>query len=790
MQLDHDQQEKLSNTFFNINLNEKSMNKATIDTPRAAFIATYPPRKCGIATFTHDLVSNLMNHDGEEISREKHFHVVALKDNSKTYNFPPEVSFEIRDHYPEDYLEAAEFLNLSAVDIVSLQHEYGIFGGNDGNHILHLLNHLKKPVVTTLHTVLDKPSQGQKETLDAILSLSTYVVVITKKASKILKEVHDISSSKIAVIPHGTPDVPFLDSSYYKNNFQADDRRVLLTFGLLSANKGIEYVVEALPRVVKKYPDVLYFVLGATHPNVKQHEGERYRISIENRVKELGLQKNVVFHNRFVSQEKLIQFLVATDIYITPYLSKEQISSGTLAYALAAGKAIISTPYWYAEDLLGKDRGMLVPFADPKAIGDSILELLSNSSKRNLMRRKAYKLGRQMIWSKVANRYNDLFEEAISVYAKKKIKTYPDKRTTGALSLPKVNLDYLIRLTDDTGIFQHALYKTPNRFDGYTTDDCSRALIVSVMNYKLFQESKAIDLIHTYLSFLHYAIDPKTNRVRNYMSYARNWLDEVGSDDCHGRTIWSLGFTIWHSYDDAIQSLANHLFKQAIEPALNILSPRAIAYNILGCVYYLKRFSRDTEINNIVTVLGQRLSQKYADTRTDDWRWFEDILTYANARMSHALLAVGHYLNDETMISQGLESLEWLLQVQTVKKTGHLSFIGNAGWYKKGGKKAKFDQQPVDALCLLEACCQAYQITGDELWRSKVDTIFAWFLGKNDRNECLYDFKTGGCFDGLQRWGLNQNQGSESTISWLAALHIMYNITHKVPTIKPNSEEG
>ncbi|MCF7809576.1 glycosyltransferase family 4 protein [bacterium] len=765
------------------------MNKTTIDTPRSAFISTYPPRKCGIATFTHDLLTNLMSQGGEDVPREKHFHVVAMKDNSKTYDFPPEVSFEIRDHYPEDYLEAAEFINLSAIDIVSLQHEYGIFGGNDGNHILHLLSDLKKPVVTTLHTVLDKPSQGQKETLDAILSLSTYVVVITQKASKLLKQVHGIPSSKITVIPHGTPDVPFLDSSYYKNNFQADGRLVLLTFGLLSANKGIEYVVEALPQVVKKHPDVLYFILGATHPNVKQHEGERYRISIENRVKELGLQKHVVFHNRFVSLEKLIQFLVAADIYITPYLSKEQISSGTLAYALAAGKAIISTPYWYAEDLLGKDRGMLVPFEDPKAISESILELLSNPTKRNTMRRKAYQLGRQMIWSKVANRYNDLFEQAISEYARKKITAFPDKRTAEALSLPDVKLDYLLRLTDDTGVFQHALYRTPNRYDGYTTDDCTRALIVAVMNHKLFQESKAIDLIHTYLSFLHYAIDPEKKRVRNCLSYNRTWLDDAGSEDSHGRTIWSLGYTIWQAPDDAVQSLANHLFKHAIVPVLNILSPRAIAYNILGCIYYLKRFSRDTEINNIVTGLGQRLSQKYADTRTDEWRWFEDILTYSNARMPQALLAVGQYLNNETMISQGLESLEWLLQIQTIKKTGHISLIGNSAWYKKGGKKSKYDQQPVDALCLLEACYQAYQVTGDESWRSKVDTVFAWFLGKNDRNECLYDFKTGGCFDGLQRWGLNQNQGGESTISWLVALHIMYQITHQIPVIKTDKAE-
>ena len=767
---------------------KEPMKNTTNDTLKATFIATYPPRKCGIATFTHDLVQNLAIHARESARKKNHLQVIAMKDNVRGYSFPPEVNFEIRDQYREDYLEAAEFLNLSEIDVVSLQHEFGIFGGSDGNHIIHLLNHLNKPTVTTLHTILEKPSPGQKETLDAILSLSTIVVVLTNKALKILKEVHGTPNRKIVVIPHGAPDVPFLDTSYYKDHFQAEGRRVLMTFGLLHANKGIEYVIEALPRVVKKFPDVLYFIIGATHPNVKRLEGERYRISLENRVKELGLQQNVIFHNRFVTLERLIKFLVTADIYVTPYMSKEQISSGTLAYALACGKAIISTPYWYAEDLLDKDRGVLVPFADHSAIADNILELLSDPTRRNQMRKKAYQYGRQMVWSKVANRYDIVFEQAVSEFGRKKITAHSRMRTLGSPSLPEVKLDYLQRLTDDTGVFQHAVYQTPNRSDGYTTDDAARALIVAIMNYNLFHEPKVIDLIHTYLSFMHSAIDPETNRARNFLSYNKNWLDEVGSEDSHGRTIWSLGFTIWHAPDQAILSIANHLFKQAVKSVMELYSPRACAYNILGCIYYLKRFSRDTEINNIVTILGKRLSQQYADNRTDRWRWFENIVTYSNARMSQALIAVGQYLNDETMISQGLESLNWLLTIQTARKTGYLSLVGNSGWYRKGGKKSQFDQQPVDAQCLLEACYQAYLATGNERWSGKMDIVFSWFLGKNDKNECLYDFNTGGCFDALQRWGLNQNQGGESTISWLAALHTMYQFTHEVPTIPLEDE--
>ena len=759
-----------------------------VNTLSAAFIASYPPRKCGIGTFTNDLVQSLRQVTAEQRPREDHLQVVAMNNLPQGYKFPPEVHFVIQEKSRSDYREAADFLNLSTVDVVNLQHEYGIFGGPDGNHILHLLKHVKKPVVTTLHTVLEHPTPGQKKTMEALLEQSTLVVVLAEKAVELLKRVHQYPEKRITLIPHGAPDVPFLDTSFYKDRFHAEDRRVLMTFGLLSPNKGIEVALDALPGIVRHFPDVLYIVLGATHPNVKRDSGEMYRMTLERRVQDLGLEDHVIFHNHFVTLERLVQFLVATDIYITPYLTPEQISSGTLAYAFACGKAIVSTPYWYAQELLAEARGLIVPFEDSKAIEENVLTLFSDENKLNRMRKKAYQAGRRMIWEEVAKAYDAVFERAVNEYGRKRITMRKGPPASAQSSLPEVNLDHLLMLTDDTGILQHASYRTPSRIDGYATDDNARALMVAVMQWDITHEAAILKLLHTYLAFINYAMNPLHNRVHNFMSYRRDWLDEVGSEDCHGRVLWSLGFTLAEAPTKAVLSLANQLFKQGLKVASTFSSPRAWAYTILGCNYYLRRFSGDTECKHMVETLGRQLSALYKRNHEKAWKWFEPILTYANARLPQGLITAGHYLADEAMVKQGLESLTWLLRVQTSEQGRHLSLIGNIGWYKKDGHRAQFDQQPVDALGLLEACNLAYRVTGDRHWALDMDRAFAWFLGKNDKNECLYDFSTGGCYDGLQRGGVNLNMGAESTLSWLAALHWMYRIAHQQEPLPQNVE--
>jgi len=756
--------------------------KQTLMKPlNVAFVATYPPRQCGIGTFTADLVNGIkqLYGSGWMEQPQDNLQVVSLNNLPHGYKFPPEVRFEIRDQHRGDYREAADFLNLSPTDVVCLQHEFGIFGGEDGNYVLHLLNNLKKPVVTTLHTVISQPSPNQREVLKTICSLSTLLVVQAQKAVEILMEVYGVPREKIWMIHHGAPDVPFLDSSYYKDQFQAEGRRLILTFGLLNPNKGIEFAIQAMPKVVERYPEVLYLILGATHPEVKRRWGEEYRLSLERMVRERGLEKHVIFHNRFVTLERLIQFLVATDIYLTPYLSKEQIVSGTLAYAVACGKAIISTPYWYAEELLAEGRGYLVPFRDSQAIAERLIQLLEDEPLRNRLRKQAYQFGRQMVWREVAGAYAQIFERALLEYGKQARSARMRHKVIESPMLPEINLHHLRTMTDDTGLLQHALFTTPDRYHGYCTDDNARAVLVAVMNWHMFQDEGILPLLQVYLAFLNHALHPETNRVRNFMSFDRRWLEEVGSEDSHGRTVWAMGYTVAHAPTNSILGLATRLFKQAIRPCLDLSAPRAWAYSVLGSLSYLQRFNGDTEAKAVAVKLSRRLLELFEKNISDDWLWFEDIVTYDNARLPQTLISAGHQLGDQKMLKLGLKVLDWLLYIQTHPKDGHLSLIGNKGWYRRGKEKARFDQQPIEVAGLIDACYQAYQVTGESRWKSIMERCFNWFFGRNDVHQSLYDFSTGGCYDGLHPGGVNQNQGGESTVCWLLAVHTFYQVAHE-----------
>ncbi len=748
-----------------------------------AFISTYPPRQCGIGTFTADLFASLKNiYSSEDSFPYRHdLQVIALNNLPQGYPYPQDVAFEIRDNHKSDYFNAADYINLSSINVVSLQHEYGIFGGADGENILDLLAKLKKPVVSTFHTVLQDPSPGQRRVLERICSLSTRVVVIAGKAIPILEQVYGVPRKKISLIPHGTPNVPFLDPSYYKDQLQ-EGRKVILTFGLISPNKGIEYAIKAIKEVVEKHPDILYIVLGATHPEVKRHYGEQYRLSLEKLVQELKLEDNVVFHNRFVSMEQLIRFLVASDIYLTPYLSREQISSGTLAYAVACGKAIISTPYWYAEELLDEGRGLLVPFRDSAALAEALLQILDDETLRNRMRKKAYQFGRQMIWEEVARKYLQVFESALGEYSQVSRSTKLHTPRIAKPVLPEINLEHLYTLTDDTGVCQHAVFSTPDRFHGYCTDDNARALVLAIMNWRLNHDRSIFPLLQVTLAFLNHALDRETGRARNFLSFDRQWLEESGSEDSHGRLLWALGYTIAFAPTESILGLGLRLFKQALVPVHSFTSPRAWAFIILGCSSYLKRFGGDTEVRGIASRLSRHLLELFQQVASPQWPWFEEIVSYDNARLPQALLLAGQYgegEEKERCLEYALTALKWLLAVQTNPAGGHLSLIGNKGWLVRGGTKAHFDQQPLDAAALIEACFQAFLASGEEFWHQEMERVFRWFLGYNDLNLPLIDYTTGACFDGIHPTGLNQNQGAESTLSYLMALHRMHLISHK-----------
>jgi glycosyltransferase involved in cell wall biosynthesis len=732
---------------------------------RIAFIGSHLPRQCGIATFTTDLCEAFAA-QFDDINCL----ALAVNDQPEGYAYPPRVRFEVAETEIDSYRRAAGFLNLNDIDLTCLQHEYGIFGGRAGSHILALLRELRTPVVTTLHTVLREPDPDQRWVLGEIAALSDRLVVMSERAVELLNEIYQVPLEKIDLIPHGIPDVPFVDPAFYKDQFGVEGQTVLLTFGLLSSNKGIENVIAALPAILEKNPDVVYIVLGATHPQVRRHEGETYRLSLKRLARVKGVEDHVIFYNQFVSLEELVKFIGAADIYITPYLNPAQIVSGTLAYTLGAGKAVISTPYWYAEEMLAGERGLLVPFRDPDALAEKVNGLLEDDAGRNAMRKKAYLYGREMIWSQVAQRYLECFERARLEHRNNNHPNFPIRalpQHTG--NLPLLNLDHLHRMTDSTGMLQHAIFTVPNYNEGYTTDDNARALIVSVLLEDL-GHIEAPTLISRYLAFLWYAIQSESGRFRNFMDFQRNWLEELGSGDSHGRALWALGTVLGRTTTPAFQSVAGRLFEQALPATLELDSPRAWAFALLGIHEYLQRFSGDRMAGQVRNELAGRLLKCYETGHSDDWNWFEDALTYCNAVLPHALLLCGQDIPDPRMTRAALGSLGWLADIQHADgENGHFLPIGSDGFYLKGGVRARFDQQPVEAQTTISACLEAWHQTGDPRWRREAERAFEWFLGRNDLNMALYDATTGGCLDGLHPDRPNENEGAESTLAFLQA---------------------
>ena len=743
---------------------QQSSNHAPIN--RIAFIGNYLPRQCGIATFTTDLCEAIAAEHSETTCI-----ALPVNDIEDGYAYPTRVRFELTEKDINSYLRAADFLHTNNVDLVSLQHEYGIFGGRAGSHILALLRELRMPIVTTFHTILEKPDPDQRRVLEEVAALSDRLVVMSKRGAEFLHQIYGVLPEKIDLIPHGIPDVPFVDPSFHKDLFGVEGKLVLLSFGLLSANKGIENVIAALPAILARYPNVVYIILGATHPHVLRHDGETYRLSLQWMAQEKGVEGQVIFYNRFVSLEELVKFIGAADIYITPYLNSAQIVSGTLAYTLGAGKAVISTPYWYAEEMLAGERGALVPFHDPAALAAKVIYLLDNEAKRHAMRKRAYLFGRTMIWPQVARRYMESFERA---RAERRHFT-PPGFTVKALDkyqgeLPPLKLDHLRNMADDTGMLQHAIFTVPNYHEGYCTDDNARALVVSTLLEEL-GHNEALELASRYLAFVWYAFNTETGRFRNFMDYQRRWLEDRGSDDSHGRALWALGTVLGRSNTPALHSMAGWLFEQALPAILDTTSPRAWAFALIGIHEYLQRFAGDRMASQVREELAGRLMALYRSSRSDQWRWYEDVLTYCNAALPHALLMCGQSMPNKAMTEAGLESLSWLADLQRAEEAGgHFVPIGSNGFYQQGGKRARFDQQPVEAQAMVSACLAAARITGEKRWRREARRAFEWFLGRNDLNLPIYDPMTGGCRDGLHADRANENQGAESTLAFLQSL--------------------
>ena len=726
---------------------------------KIAYIGTYPPRECGIGTFTRNLlISMINNHETNRNSNEGF--VVAMNDHDLTYDYPEEVKLTIGQEHQRDYIRAVKFINISGADICILEHEFGIFGGDNGIYILPLLHRLEIPLIVTLHTVVKAPSYNEKAILQEICKMANKIVVMSQKAIGFLISIYNVPEEKIVFIEHGVPDIQF-NREQSKKKYRLENKKLLLTFGFVSRNKGIETAIKALPDVVEKYPETLYMILGKTHPNVLRYSGEEYRNYLRRLIKSLNLENHVFFLNEFIDQKELFKYLSASDIYITPYLNEAQITSGTLSYAIGVGSAVISTPYWHAQELLAEGRGRLFNFNDSEELSNILLELLDKPDVLEDIRKKAYSYGRKITWPKIGKEYIALTEKIL----KDKPEVIVKKETIiDPLILPPFSLAHIKRLTDDTGIIQHAKFGIPNLKDGYCLDDNARALLLVLMTYRQKKYPLALELSHFYLSYIHY-MQNKNGTFRNFLSFNRNFLDETGTEDSFGRAIWALGYLLANAPNDAYYQTAKFIFFDSSSNFEKLQSIRGIANTMVGISYYLRSNMSDELMIERLRNLAYKLINQYEKESSTDWKWFEPLLAYDNGMIPLALLHSAEILNDEKITETALETMDFLTKVTFSE--GYLSVIGNKNWYKKGGERSVFAQQPLDALAMVLMFHQAFTLTKDKEYLNKLFTSFMWFLGENDLRINLYDFETCGCCDGLEEYGVNRNQGAESTLAYL-----------------------
>ncbi len=731
---------------------------------RLAFIGNSLPRRCGIATFTTDLQQAVAT-SAPAIETS----IIAMTDRGQSYDYPATVRAEVRDDCPVDYERAAEMLNKSQVHVVSLQHEFGIFGGEAGADILPLLSRLTMPVVTTLHTVLAEPTAAQRDVLSAIVAASAKVVVMAEKGVELLRTVYRVPADKIEMIPHGIPDVAFVEPDAAKARLGFSGRSVILTFGLLSPNKGIEIMIDAMPSILKRRPDAVYVVLGATHPHLVRDRGEAYRDSLVSRVRELGIEDHVVFLDQFVDMPTLLDFIAMSDVYVTPYLDEAQMTSGTLAYSFGLGKAVVSTPYWHARELLADGKGILVSFGDAGAIGAEIAELLTDDDRRQSMRRRAYASSRSMTWARTASRYRATFEAARLAVPLRVISGPVGLASRDSGAPPAMRTDHLLAMCDDTGLFQHAIHSVPDRAHGYCVDDNARALLVACALNAPGETPLPDVLTSRFAAFIQHAWNPDAGRFRNFLGFDRRWLEDCGSEDSHGRTLWSLGEAARSDASAPRRRWATALFAAALPAVERFTSPRAWAFTLLGLDGYCDIAPGDQDASRIRRVLADRLLAILAAVETDDWTWFEEALSYDNARLPQALILTGKATGTPAYVRAGLRSLRWLMARQTTAG-GRFRPVGSDSFWNVRQAPAAFDQQPLEAAATISACLAASRSDGSPEWRADAARAFAWFLGANDLNVPLVDLDTGSCRDGLHPDRANENRGGESVVSYLLGL--------------------
>ena len=731
---------------------------------KIAYISTYPPRECGIATFNQNLMRAINANYPERDKLTDGGYVVALNDseNLNDYQYPEEVEYVVRQNHQKDYIRAANYINTSDAEVCIMEHEFGIYGGESGIYILPLINRLEKPLVSILHTIIKEPSYVQRIIIHEIAEQSSKIIVMSKRAVEFLTTIYEIPFEKIQIIEHGVPDLEALEDNPVKQISAFKNRRVLLTFGLISRNKGLEIVVKALPSIVQKHPDVMYVVLGNTHPGILKSCGEEYRDHLKKLAAKMGVSDHLAFINKFVSEEELINYLTAAEIYVTPYHNEAQITSGTLSYAVGAGSAVVSTPYWHAAELLANKRGRLFDFKDSEALANIVNELLERDHTLNELKQNAYEYGLRLRWPNIGAEFIKTANKARLTH------DFSDKILKNSIVdpeiMPKFSLTHILRLTDDTGIVQHAKYGIPNLKEGYCLDDNARALIMALMSYQRNKSREAFELLPVYLSYIHY-MQTDDGNFRNFLSFNRQYLDKVGSEDSFGRTIWALGYLVGSAASNSYREFAIELFQKSIPHFRALRHLRGIANTIIGLSLYLKIFPTDEGLVNELMDLTQPLIYAYNKTHSDEWQWFEETMTYDNGILPLALLHSCEITGSEEARQIAMKTMAFLDNLTL--SNGYLSPVGNDGWYYRGGTFPAFDQQAIETMAMVLMHFQAYQIFRRPEYIEKMFLCYKWFLGENTLRAPLYDHETKGCCDGLLSAGINRNQGAESTLAYL-----------------------
>ncbi len=741
---------------------------------RLALIGNFLPRQCGIATYTTD-VFTAMRARFPEVAVD----VYAMDDHPGRYAYPPEVSGTIPETDLSAYLETARKIDASGADAIWVQHEYGIYGGPAGDYLLALLDRTTLPVVVALHTILEKPNPDERRVMEGLLRRAARVIVMAERGRDILQRVYGASPRQIVMIPHGVPDRELVDPDALKAQFGWEGRKVVLTFGLLAPNKGIETVIEALPAVIERHPNLLYVVLGATHPNLVAHQGEAYRDRLKALAEARGVAGNVTFVDAFVEHDELLGYLQAADIYVTPYTNPAQITSGTLSYAVGVGKPVISTPYVHATEILADGHGVLVPFGDVAAFAREIDTLLSSDRDRLRLSQRAYARGRTMIWPQLAE---TSMAEIRAVVAARPFRL---AKPSAPLKPLKPDFAAVERMSDSTGMLQHSIYSIPDRRHGYCIDDNCRALMLmsAIPDMDPILRDKWTTI---YASFVQYAWNPDERRFRNFMRFDRSWCEDVGSEDSNGRTVWALGITARDAQLAKHRDWATAMYDSTASCALDLGSLRAQAFAMLGAAAMLEASPGHQLSLSILAKFPDIHLALLEKARRPEWQWFEIVLAYDNARLPQALIRAGQALGRQDLIDCGLATLDWIVAKQTSPE-GRFRAVGTESFGRSYEDPLQFDQQPLEAQATVDACTAAYEATGDQRWRDEAERAYRWFLGGNDLNLPLASVADGGCFDGLMPTGLNRNQGAESILALQLANCAISGVSNAVQSVAGTS---